>query len=282
MAWTRIDDSFFTNHKIQAVGAKGMAMYVSSLVYCNTHETDGFIPNSVLDVIASRSFNRSTKAAVKLMVDAKLYLEVDGGYQINDFLKYNKSREEIKSLRQKRAEAGRQGGKGKKPKPEDNPDEANAKQPDEANAKQLLDTPKEQKPSINPKPLTLSPKKDLTTTTGVNAREKNNFQLYEEEIGRLSPTVREILVDAENEYSEGWVHEAILEAINNNVRKWTYIEAILKGWKQNGFKTDTRPKRTAGTTPRAAPVNTGLAAVKAMAAEQGIQLGGIFGGDYGS
>jgi DnaD/phage-associated family protein len=62
----------------------------------------------------------------------------------------------------------------------------------------------------------------------------NVFRLYEENIGPLTPLIADKLIDAEETYSEAWVAEAIEIAVTNNVRKFPYVEAILKDWKENG------------------------------------------------
>ena len=60
----------------------------------------------------------------------------------------------------------------------------------------------------------------------------NVFQLYEEHIGPLTPMIAEALQDAEGEYTAEWIEAAIKEAVVENVRKWRYVEAILKNWKK--------------------------------------------------
>ena len=62
----------------------------------------------------------------------------------------------------------------------------------------------------------------------------NVFTLYEENIGPLTPLIADKLKDAEEAYSEEWMAEAIQLAVENNARKWNYIEAILKRWKEEG------------------------------------------------
>jgi DnaD/phage-associated family protein len=62
----------------------------------------------------------------------------------------------------------------------------------------------------------------------------NVFTLYEQNIGPLTPMIAEMLHDAETEYPEYWIEEAIQIAVRNNARKWSYIEAILKGWRVEG------------------------------------------------
>ena len=63
----------------------------------------------------------------------------------------------------------------------------------------------------------------------------NIYQLYEENIGALTPLIADALKDAENEYPEAWIEEAISKAVKANARKWNYVNAILKRWKEEGY-----------------------------------------------
>lgn len=71
----------------------------------------------------------------------------------------------------------------------------------------------------------------------------NIFTLYEENIGALTPAIAERLKDAESDYAYDWIVEAIDLAIENNVRRWNYISAILERWKQEG-RVDEQTKTT--------------------------------------
>jgi DNA replication protein len=62
----------------------------------------------------------------------------------------------------------------------------------------------------------------------------NIFTLYEQNIGPLTPMIADTLRDAEKNYPSSWIEEAIAIAVENNVRKWTYINAILEGWQNRG------------------------------------------------
>ncbi len=62
----------------------------------------------------------------------------------------------------------------------------------------------------------------------------NIFKLYEDNIGPLTPLLVDKLKDAENTYAEEWIAEAIEIAVANNKRAWSYVEAILKRWKEEG------------------------------------------------
>jgi DNA replication protein len=60
------------------------------------------------------------------------------------------------------------------------------------------------------------------------------FRLYEENIGPLTPLVADALKDAEQTYPVAWLPDAIELAARNNKRSWSYCEAILKRWKEEG------------------------------------------------
>ena len=62
----------------------------------------------------------------------------------------------------------------------------------------------------------------------------NIFQLYEDNIGPLTPMIAEAIGDAQDTYPNNWIEEAIQIAAENNKRSWKYIEAILKRWHQEG------------------------------------------------
>lgn len=62
----------------------------------------------------------------------------------------------------------------------------------------------------------------------------NIFKLYEANIGPLTPMVSETLIEAEETYPIIWIEQAIRIAVENNVRRWRYVEAILQSWKERG------------------------------------------------
>lgn len=62
----------------------------------------------------------------------------------------------------------------------------------------------------------------------------NTYRLYEEHIGPLTPMIAETLREAEANFSAGWIEEAIRIAVENNVRRWSYVQAILDRWQQEG------------------------------------------------
>jgi DNA replication protein len=73
------------------------------------------------------------------------------------------------------------------------------------------------------------------------------YALYEQNIGPLTPMIAEHLREAEETYPAAWIEEALHIAVDNNVRKWSYVRAILEGWHTRG--KDEREDR--GSTEKA-------------------------------
>lgn len=62
----------------------------------------------------------------------------------------------------------------------------------------------------------------------------NIFELYEQNIGLLTPLLAEKLEEAERDYPQEWIEEAFQIAVERNARNWRYIEAILERWEREG------------------------------------------------
>ncbi|KAA3645812.1 MAG: DnaD domain protein [Chloroflexi bacterium] len=75
-------------------------------------------------------------------------------------------------------------------------------------------------------------------------QQPNVFRLYEEHIGPLTPLLAETLTEAENTYPPTWIEDAMRIAVENNVRRWRYVQAILESWQREGKDERTDRRRT--------------------------------------
>jgi len=66
----------------------------------------------------------------------------------------------------------------------------------------------------------------------------NAYQLYEENIGPLTPLVAQELKEAEELYPFEWIEEAFREAAALNKRSWRYAARILERWAAEGRKRE--------------------------------------------
>lgn len=68
----------------------------------------------------------------------------------------------------------------------------------------------------------------------VKVTRPNIFVLYEQNIGMLQPLIADELRQAEQDYPQEWIEEAFRLAAEANVRRWSYVRAILERWATEG------------------------------------------------
>lgn len=109
MAWARLDDQFFFNPKVIGAGRDGRDCYIASLTYSTGQLTDGLVPEGVLPLLGAMAGVTDIEGAADALVRAGLWEPCEGGYRIHDFHDYNPSAEQVRAVREARAEAGRMG-----------------------------------------------------------------------------------------------------------------------------------------------------------------------------
>lgn len=67
------------------------------------------------------------------------------------------------------------------------------------------------------------------------------FQLYEENIGPITPMIADLLEEAEKIYPQSIILYAFEEAVKQNARSWKYIDAILRKWQEKGSHGKNSP-----------------------------------------
>jgi DnaD/phage-associated family protein len=75
--------------------------------------------------------------------------------------------------------------------------------------------------------------------TGTAAASQSLLIAYKSSIGQLTPMMLRTLANAESLYPSDWIIEALQVAAENNVKKWSYADAILKRWTRDG-KVDNK------------------------------------------
>ena len=75
------------------------------------------------------------------------------------------------------------------------------------------------------------------------ARENvKSFKLYEQNIGVISPMIKEVLLDRITAQGDALVSLAIGEAVKNNAKSIRYIEAVLNAWGNQAVKSEDDAK----------------------------------------
>jgi hypothetical protein len=91
--------------KVIAAGPEAAWLWVAAIDYARAHLTNGLVPFAILPMLG-RFRTRVDRLAAQL-VAAGLFVPVDGGYTIHDFLDHNDSREAVLEKRRKDSERKR-------------------------------------------------------------------------------------------------------------------------------------------------------------------------------
>jgi DNA replication protein len=68
---------------------------------------------------------------------------------------------------------------------------------------------------------------------------QNIFELYEQNIGVISPLIADELRDAQRTYPAEWLEEAFREAARARKLNWKYVNRILERWQSEGKDSGT-------------------------------------------
>lgn len=69
------------------------------------------------------------------------------------------------------------------------------------------------------------------------------YDLYEQNIGLITPLIAEELQQAEEIYPPEWIDAAFREAVSYNRRSWRYVHRILENWATRGRGEDGKGRR---------------------------------------
>lgn len=110
MTWLKLDDHLDENPKIAGLSDSAFRLYIWGLCYCARQRTDGLIPGSM----PVRSGVRHWERCSDDLVAAGLWiLREAGGWEVNDYLQWQRSKAKIAEVSEKRSAAGRKGGRPK-------------------------------------------------------------------------------------------------------------------------------------------------------------------------
>lgn len=96
MPWVRLDDRFPSHRKVALLSDRAFRLYVSALCWSAENLTEGKITDRELPVVARL---RGIKAAARELEAARLWDRVNDGWEIHDYLIYQRDRDQVKAER---------------------------------------------------------------------------------------------------------------------------------------------------------------------------------------
>lgn len=184
MEYVRIDENLPDHPKVlalpRALRPIALWLYLRGLCYASRLESDGLVPAGICESDADDE-------AARALCEVGLWHEAESGYEIHDFLDWNRSAAEIAEIRDKRRKAGSRGGKQRASKLLSN---------GEANAKQ---TPSKRQAKTYPKTETETKTEELAKVASSSARGD-----FAKVVSRLEQVTGSTLSSADQRTVNGW------------------------------------------------------------------------------
>jgi DnaD/phage-associated family protein len=199
MTWAKFDDVCPEHPKVAGLSDAAHRLWFNAVCYSTKMNTDGRIKAPIL----ARLYPRRPLVLAEQLVTAGLWHEVADGWDIHDFLTYQPARADVLKKRAEDSERKRRG---------------NASE-----SRKILPVPS--RPVPKPDPVL---KQDPDAAAA--------FAALENLVGTVPLPVMNAFIAELKDAPEGWIVAACEEAALSNGRSWKYVEAILKNWRENGFK----------------------------------------------
>lgn len=106
MAWVKLDDRLHTNARMAALSDAAFRLWTQGLTFAAGNATDGKIPESMLPLVWPTASPSKRNKAARELVAAGRWHQLDDGWEIHDFLEYNKSADEVENTTTVKSKAG--------------------------------------------------------------------------------------------------------------------------------------------------------------------------------
>jgi len=92
MTWFKLDDGFHCHPKVLEAGNEAVGLFSRCGSWSSQQLTNGFVPTSIALLYGGRDL-------VAALVEAGLFVPVDGGWVMHDYLDYNPSKDQVQADR---------------------------------------------------------------------------------------------------------------------------------------------------------------------------------------
>lgn len=107
MPWANLDDQFPKHPKVVPLSDAAFRLHVAGICYSAQYETDGVVAAEMVPLLVPRFRQRSLDEL--LAGKRPLWVPHAEGYEIHDYLEWNRSKAQIEAERERKRKAGRKG-----------------------------------------------------------------------------------------------------------------------------------------------------------------------------
>lgn len=113
MPWAQFDDHFPDSEPALTAGVEACGLHFLATCWSAAHLTDGVVPSIIVKRLMSGCLDNQGAELVARLIAAELWEQRGGSYYLTDFLGSNRTRSKVLEDRERKAKAGRKGGRAK-------------------------------------------------------------------------------------------------------------------------------------------------------------------------
>ena len=101
MTWIKIDDGVTEHRRFVGLSPNAWCLWLHGLTYCSRNLTDGHIPAPMVPRLTAMP---QWRKALSELLDGGLWVEVEGGYEVDAYLDHQRSKAQVEADREAAAE----------------------------------------------------------------------------------------------------------------------------------------------------------------------------------
>lgn len=115
MPWVKMSDDYYDNPKLAAAGPLAELLWARSIAWSNRNQQDGKVPRATARSLGAfaEDFGSTWQTLTAALERANLWHVSDDGWEIHDYLDYQRSSAQIRELTEARSKAGKKGAEGR-------------------------------------------------------------------------------------------------------------------------------------------------------------------------
>lgn len=115
MPWVKMSDDYYDNPKLAAAGPLAELLWARSIAWSNRNKQNGKVPRATARSLGAfaEDFGSTWQLLAAALETANLWHPIGEGWEIHDYLDYQRSAAQIRELTEARSEAGRKGAEGR-------------------------------------------------------------------------------------------------------------------------------------------------------------------------
>jgi hypothetical protein len=229
MTYAMIDDNMPDHPKVARLSDRAFRLYVSSICFCARNLTDGLILRSQARRVGA------DPDLIRELVAARLWDAVPDGWQVHDYLEWNKSRADVLAFREQQRKRAAKRWRSADCTAAGIPPALPTALPVVMPTAIPVAMPSETETYTNSYPI----QSDQQQQPRARAEEVGSgrgswLKVYEDTFGLIPAGI----IDEVREYSQSvpsdWWADAFAEGRAANARSWAYVRRVLDRWMQQG------------------------------------------------